>query len=135
MVRIILGVIVGFIVWSILWVGGDEVIAKFSPDWYGVHKLAFEKAAFNHTSFDADPLILLIHLIRSVIASLIAGYMAALVANENWRTAWILGILLLLVGIVVEATVWNLAPVWYHLIFLILLIPMTLAGGKLRRVG
>ena len=24
--RLILGVIVGFIVWSILWVGGDEVI-------------------------------------------------------------------------------------------------------------
>jgi hypothetical protein len=135
MVRIILGVIVGFIAWSILWGGGDEVIARFSPEWYGVHKLAFEKAAFNHTSFNADPVILLINIVRSCIGSLIAGYMAALVANENWRTTWILGVLLLIVGIIVEAMVWNLLPVWYHLVFLALLIPLTLAGGKLRRTG
>jgi len=135
MVRIILGIIVGFVAWSILWVGGDEVIAKAWPDWYGAHKLAFEKAAFNGTSFAADPGILFIHLVRSVITSLISGYLGAVVANESRRTTLILGIVLLLVGILVQMQVWNLLPVWYHLVFLILLIPATMAGGSLKRSG
>lgn len=131
--RIILGVIVGFIAWSILWVGGDEVIAMLSPDWYGVHKLAFEKAAFNKTPFETNGTILVLNLIRSMFTSLLSGYLAAFVANENRRTTLILGVLLLAVGIAVQATVWSMIPIWYHLIFLILLIPMTQAGGKLKR--
>ncbi len=133
MVRLILGVIVGFVAWSILWVGGDEVLAMISPGWYGIQKLAFEKAAFNSTPFDADPMILITHLVRSVVTSLIAGYLAAIVANENRRSPLILGMILLIVGILVQATVWNLVPIWYNLAFLILLIPVTIAGGKLRR--
>ena len=62
--RIILGVIVGFIAWSILWVGGDEAIAMLSPDWYGAHKLAFEKAAFNKTPFEPSSTMLIFHLFR-----------------------------------------------------------------------
>jgi hypothetical protein len=134
MVRIILGVIVGFVAWSILWGGGDEVLARVSPDWYGAQRLAFEKAAFNKTSFDADPMILLFHLLRSVVTSLISGYLAAVVANENKRTTLILGVLLLIVGVIVQATVWNLLPIWYHLSFLVLLIPVTIAGGKLKKI-
>ena len=134
MVRIILGVIVGFVVWSILWVGGDEVISRLSPDWYGAHAHALEKAWVNHTGFVADGTILLINLLRSVVTSLVAGYMAALAANENRRTPLILGVLLLIVGVIVEAMIWPLLPMWYHLVFLVLLIPVTIAGGKLRRV-
>ena len=133
MVRIILGVIAGFIAWSIIWVGGDEAIAKILPDWYGVHKLAFEKAAFNNTPWEADSSFLLFKLFHSVITSLLSGYLAAVVANDNRRTTLILGILLLAVGIAVQASVWSLLPIWYHLIFLALLIPVTVAGGKLKK--
>ena len=133
--RIILGVIVGFIAWSILWVGGDEAIAMLSPGWYGVHKLAFEKAAFNNTPFEADSTILIFNLIRSVITSLLSGYLAAFVANENSRTTFILSILLLAVGIAVQSSVWSLLPICYHLFFLVLLIPMTIAGGKLKKTA
>src|SRR5664279_1092953 len=118
--RIVLGVIVGFVAWSILWVGGDEMLARFWAD-YGVHSIAFEKAALNKTPFEFSSTILIINLIRSVISSLLSGYLAAFVANENRRTTLILGVLLLIVGIIVEATVWNLLPVWYHLVFLVLL--------------
>jgi hypothetical protein len=134
MVRIVLGVIVGFVAWSILWGGGDEVLARVFPDWYGTQKLAFEKAAFNKTSFEASTGILLFHLLRSVVTSLISGYLAAVVANENKRTTLALGLLLLVVGVIVQATVWNLLPIWYHLLFLVLLIPVTIAGGKLKKL-
>jgi len=131
--RIILGVIVGFIAWSILWVGGDEMLAILSPAWYGTHKLAFEKAAFNNTPFEASSTMLVFHIVRSVIASLLSGYLAAFAANENRRTTLILGILLLIVGIAVQSSVWSILPIWYHLAFLLLLVPMTVAGGYLKK--
>ena len=133
--RIILGVIVGFIAWSILWVGGDEALAKLSPDWYGTHKLAFEKAAFNGTPFEASPVMMVFHLIRSIITSLLSGFLAAVAANENRRTTMILGVLLLVVGIAVQAMAWSLMPIWYHVAFLLLLIPVTIAGGYLKKTS
>jgi hypothetical protein len=133
--RIILGVIVGFIAWSILWVGGDETLAKVSADWYGTHKIAFEKAVFNKTPFEASSGILLLKLLHSIIASVISGYLAVLVAGEFRRTTMALGILLLAVGIYFEASYWTQIPVWYHLTFLVLLIPMTMLGGKLKKTA
>ena len=135
MVRMILGIVAGFAAWSILWVGGEETLRNLGPEWYRVHALALEKAAFNKTSFDASPTILLIYLIRSVITSLIAGYLAALIANESTRTTVVLGVILLIVGVIFQMQVWNVLPLWYNLAFLVLLIPVTVAGGRLKRPG
>lgn len=132
MVRIILGVIVGFIVWSILWVGSDQVLIA-SLNWYRDHQLDFEKAMFNKTPFAPLMSVLIMHIARSVIISLISGYIAAIVANENKKSTLILGILLLLFGAGVEVWAWNYLPVWYHFVFLFLLIPVTIAGGKLKK--
>lgn len=132
MVRIILGVVAGFIAWSILWVGGEEVLRMLSPGWYGAHQLEAEKAMFNRSEFTSDTTILMISLIRSIITSIVAGYLAAVIAGENNRTALILGALLLAFGLMVQIMAWNYMPVWYHIIFLILLIPMTLLGAKLK---
>ena len=131
--RIILGVIAGFIAWSIIWVGGGEAMTKLSPAWYGVQKLAFEKASINNTPFEANSGFMLFELVHSVITSLLSGFLAAFVANENRRAPLILAILLLVVGIAVQASVWSLLPIWYHLAFLLLLVPMTIAGGYLKK--
>ena len=133
--RIILGVIIGFIAWSIIWVGGNEVLASLSPGWYGAYKLQFEKAAFNKTPFEADTSFLILSLVRSMVTSLLCGYLAAFVANEYRRMTLILGVLLLAVGIYFESTYWDQMPLWYHLTFLALLIPMTIAGGKLKKTS
>ncbi|MBX3297775.1 MAG: hypothetical protein KF762_18920 [Acidobacteria bacterium] len=132
MVRIILGVVAGFIAWSILWIGGEEVLRMLSPGWYGAHQLEAEKAMFNRSEFTSDTTILMISLIRSIITSIVSGYLAAVIAGENNRTALILGALLLAFGLMVQIMAWNYMPVWYHAIFLILLIPMTLLGAKLK---
>jgi hypothetical protein len=39
---------------------------------------------------------------------------------------------LLLMGIGFEVSAWQLTPVWYHLVFLVLLVPAVLYGGRLR---
>ena len=46
------------------------------------------------------------------------------------RHVWILAALLLVTGIPVQLGSWALLPVWYHLAFLIALVPMTVLGGR-----
>ena len=135
MLRIILGVIAGFIAWSILWVGSDQLLILFSPGWYGDHQDGFQAALVNGTPFTADNTILLMHLGRAAIISIMAGFIAALVAGENRRTPLALGVLLLLFGIGVQAMAWNYIPIWYHVIFLGLLLPLTILGGRMKQTG
>ena len=133
MVRIILGAIAGFIVWSILWVGSDAILSALSPDWYGKHHAQLEAAVNNQTAFMSDSTILVIGLLRSVIFSIIAGFTAASIARENSRSTLAAGILLLLFGIFIQSIFWNYAPLWYHVSFLALLVPVTILGGKLKK--
>jgi hypothetical protein len=135
MVRIILGVIVGFVTWSIIWVGSDQVLMSIWPDWYGAHQTAFQLSMFNQTPFDPDRTILFMHLFRGVIVSLMAGFIAAVVAGENKRAPLALGTLLFIFGAMVEAMAWSYLPIWYHVIFLALLIPVTALGGKMKSSG
>lgn len=132
MLRIILGVIVGFITWSVIWVGSDQVFMQIWPDWYGAHQLAFQKAMFNKEAFEPDRTILVMHLFRSVIVSIMSGFIAAVVSGERNKAPLALSMLLLLVGIMVQAAAWSYIPAWYHFTFLVLLVPMTVLGGKMR---
>jgi hypothetical protein len=133
MVRIILGVIVGFIVWSIVWVGGQATMVALSPDWIGAYIAAAERSVADGSPFTPVASIAAINLIRSLLTSFIAGYMAALVAGEYKRSTMALGVILVIVGVAVEFLYWNVAPAWYHIIFVLALIPMTILGGRLRR--
>jgi uncharacterized membrane protein YeaQ/YmgE (transglycosylase-associated protein family) len=133
MLRVILGIVAGFIAWSILWVGSDQVLAMISPSWYGAHQAAFEKAMFNKTEFTPDSTILVVRLVISVIISIMSGFLAAVIAKGNRNAPLGLGILLLAVGVLVQALIWNYLPVWYHAVFLLLLIPMTILGGRLKK--
>ena len=45
------------------------------------------------------------------------------------RYIWILAGCLLATGIPVQLSAWNDLPVWYNLVFLTLLVPVTIAGG------
>ena len=135
MLRVILGVIAGFIAWSILWVGSDQVLMMLSPGWYGAHQEAFQKAMFNKTEFTPDNTILIMHLVRAVIITLMAGFLAAFIARGNRNAPLGLGILLLLFGAMVQAMAFNYIPIWYHLVFLALLIPMSILGGRLKRTA
>jgi len=76
--------------------------------------------------------MLMISLVLSAFCSIVAGFVAALIARENLRSPLILGMLLLIFGIFVQISVWDKIPLWYNLAFWILLIPMTILGGRLR---
>jgi hypothetical protein len=120
--RIILGAIVGYIVWTVLWLGSDEIIKALMPNLAPSADLSVIPNAY-----------LVIKLISSFILSIISGFLAVLIAKEVTLSTAILGILLLLTGLFVQISAWNQIPLWYHIPFLILLIPMTILGGKLKK--
>jgi len=132
MLRIILGVIVGFIVWSIFWVGSDAVFSAISADW-GKKSAEFQSAAENNIPYTIETSVLIVLLVKSFILSIISGFIAALIARENFKSTISLGILLLIFGIFIQMAYWNYMPLWYHVPFLLMLIPMTILGGKLRK--
>jgi hypothetical protein len=132
MLRMILGVIVGFIVWSVLWVGSDFVLGVISPDW-GKTSSAFREAVAAKAPYSLNSTTLIMLLVKSGIVSIISGFVTALIAKENFKSTLGLGVLLLIFGIFIQAMHWDYMPLWYHIPFLLLLIPMTILGGRLKR--
>jgi hypothetical protein len=61
-----------------------------------------------------------------------SGFLAALITGENKRSPLVLGFLLVAFGLLVVVLSWPYVPIWYHIIFTALLIPMTIVGGKLK---
>jgi hypothetical protein len=130
MLRIVLGVIGGFIAWLIVWFGSEKIISAIWPA-FGVHQAAFQEAIKNGGQFTANNTMLLTHIVMGLVVSAIAGSLAALIAGENSRAPLVVGILLLAMGIMKAYMSWPYVPLWYHLIFTALLLPMAILGGKL----
>ncbi|MBE0567622.1 MAG: hypothetical protein IH621_16825 [Krumholzibacteria bacterium] len=121
MARLVAAVIAGFVLWSAVWIAAQRVVVSVVPEAFG------EDAAVASTG------VLLLFLAVSVVGSLVSGWVAALVARESaGRAVPILAAILLGTGLVFEIGGWSLAPAWYHVLFLLLLVPATLAGARLR---
>jgi hypothetical protein len=131
MLRIVLGVIAGFFAWVIAWFGGEKILSAIWPA-FGLHQAEFQAAIENGGQFAADSTMLLPHIVLGSIVSVISGFLAALVAGENRRAPMVLGVVLLAFGLLKAAMSWPYAPIWYHVMFTALLIPMTIMGGKFK---
>jgi hypothetical protein len=131
MLRIVLGVIAGFLAWVIAWVGSEKILSAIWPEGFGAHQRAFQAAIENGGQFTADTNLLLMHIVLGAIVSVMSGFLAALIAAEDTRAPLILGVLLLAFGVLKSVLSWRYAPVWYHVTFTVLLIPMAFLGGKL----
>ena len=118
--RAVVAVAVGYGAWTAIWLGGNALL-------FGDATEVIE-AGTRYTA--AVPLLGVIAL--SILCSLVAGVATAAIAKSRSRGALlVVAALLLVTGIGVQAGVWTLMPAWYHLTFLVLLIPMVLTGGKL----
>ncbi len=130
--RIVLAVIAGFFSWLIMWVGSEMTLSAIWPESYGAHQLAFQAAIEHGGPFTADTTLLLMHIVLGLIVSTMSGFLAALIAGENRRAPLVLGFLLLALGVLKALMSWPYVPIWYHLIFTALLMPMAIIGGKLK---
>lgn len=135
MLRIVLGVIAGFVAWAFFWFGSETALSATWPKWYGAQQLAFQAAIETGEPFKAETSFLLTHVACASIVSVFAGFLAALTARENSRAPLILGLLLLAIGILKAVMSWPYVPLWYHVAFTALLVLMTIVGGKLKSVA
>ena len=118
--RLILGVIVGYAVWSVVWLGTNRVVFAEAGEVMAAGEAVTETGT------------LLGVLALSIVCSILGGVVAAKIGRNRASAAVIgNGVLLLLTGIFVQMSIWALMPTWYHLSFLALLIPATIVGGKL----
>jgi len=128
--RIVLGVIAGFIAWLVVWIGSEKILSAIWPV-FGANQKAFEEAVKNGGEYTADTTMLLTHLVLGSVVSVMAGIFAALIARENTSAPLVVGILLLALGLLKAFMSWRYAPIWYHVIFTAILLPMAVIGGRL----
>lgn len=116
-----LAVLAGLALWTVLWLGGNQGLMTLVPD------LASGEA-INATG------VLAFLIVYSVVLSVLSGMVTAKLAPRSpVGHAGALAAVLLVIGVAVQLSAWALFPLWYHIVFLGLIVPATLFGG--RRVG
>jgi hypothetical protein len=70
-------------------------------------------------------------LTMGAVASLGAGYVVARLASNHRRLPLLLGSVLLAIFVPVHYNLWDRFPVWYHLVFLLTILPLVVAGAKI----
>lgn len=106
MLRIIAGVLIGYAVWTVIWVGTHSTLFH----------AAGEAAARGEPITETGVLVGMLAL--SVVCSIGAGLVCGTIARRSGFAAAVLAALLLLTGLGVQIAAWKLFPIWYHLIFL-----------------
>jgi hypothetical protein len=119
MARRILGVVAGLAVWVVI-VSIAGVIMR---------------GAWREYASVADAMtftlpMMLARLAIGALATLAAGWVTAVVARSMLATV-ASGVVLLVVFVPEHIKLWDKFPVWYHLTFLVSLVPLTYIGGKL----
>jgi hypothetical protein len=132
MLRTIAGVVAGFVTWIVVFVGIEKILSAIFPAGYGAPQLAFQMAIKNGGAFTPDTTLLLSHIVIVVFVATLAGFMAALVAKGNQRAPLVLAFVLLAIGVLKAVMSWHLVPLWYHIAFTALLVPMAILGGRLK---
>lgn len=73
-------------------------------------------------------------LVMGAVSSLAAGAVMALVAPDSTRTPWVFAVIVLAAFIPSHIRVWSLFPIWYHLTFLVTLVPLVILGWHLAKM-
>ncbi len=117
MFRSIVAIIAGYGLWTLIFLWGNSLFFKEAGE------IASEGGAFTDQGTLTGILLL------SVVASFAAGWITIIIGRKL-RTVWIMAALLLITGIGVQLSSWALLPVWYHLSFMALIVPVSIFGGK-----
>ena len=119
MVRRIFGVVAGLAVWV-----GVATIAGL------IMRAAWPAYASVADAMTFTLPMMIARLVVGALATVAAGLTTSLVTRQS-RSATLAGVVLLLVFIPQHNTLWEKFPVWYHLTFLLSLVPLSVLGGKI----
>ena len=125
MLRSILAVIAGVVVWMVTAFGTDMIVFRLFPQ--------FVDSATRRV--DNVPLLFLM-LAYCLAYSVLGGYVTGTIARRREVPhAFVLGLLQLAMGTAATVANWETAPAWFHLALLALLVPANVAGGQWRAVS
>ena len=116
----ILGVVAGLMVWMAIVTVVGLILRASWP--------AYASVA---TAMTFTLPMLLARLSIGAVATLACGLIATLIAPRSMRVRLIAGLILLALFIPQHILLWPKFPVWYHLTFLLSLVPLTSAGGTM----
>ena len=117
-----IAVISGFFAWGFTASLGNSLLRAVLPEYAVVEK------AMNFTL-----VMLFARLILGAVASVSAGVVCSAISGSSRVPSYALAAILLAVFVPVHVNLWDKFPIWYHLVFLGSLAPLTLLGTRLRR--
>ncbi|HKE88569.1 MAG TPA: hypothetical protein VKB50_32650 [Vicinamibacterales bacterium] len=120
MARGTLGVIAGLAVWFI-------VVTVAGP----IMRAAWPAYASVADAMTFTLPMMFARLSIGAFATLVMGYVTAVVARHSMVATLLSGVVLLLAFIPEHITLWSKFPIWYHLTFLLSLIPLSYVGGTI----
>jgi hypothetical protein len=122
--RNILGVVTGLAVWLIIVILAGAIMRQ---SWSAYASVA------DAMTFTLPMLIARLSI--STVATLVTGFVTASVVTRSMVARLMPGVILLLWFVPVHMMLWDKFPVWYHLTFLVSLVPLTYLGGTIAGVG
>jgi hypothetical protein len=74
-------------------------------------------------------------LIEAAIASLAAGMAVRAIAPASRPAPWVTGVVILAMFVPVHIQLWSKFPVWYHLTFLLSIVPLIVLGATIHHAS
>lgn len=119
--RSIAAVVIGFVLIMVLAFGTDAAVRAALP------------GSFNPAGATSDRGLLVASLVYVTLYAVAGCYLTARLAPRRpMAHALVLGVLGLLFNVGGTIAMWNMAPAWYHLTALVLVMPSAWLGGWLR---
>jgi hypothetical protein len=124
MARTILGVVAGLAAFVIIATVAGLILRATWPEYASVaDKLTFTLP------------MMFARLSIGAVAALATGWVTAAIARRSRLATLVAGALMLAAFIPQHIMIWDKFPVWYHLTFLVSLVPLTYVGGTIAGQG
>jgi hypothetical protein len=123
MARWTLGVVAGLAVWVIVVTVAGIIMRAAWPEYARVA---------DAMTFTLP--MMLARLAAGALATVAAGLATAVIAPRSRFVRLMPGVILLVGFIPVHFMLWDKFPVWYHLTFLVSLLPLTYMGGRIAEI-
>ena len=126
-------IIVGIFIQLVSWIAVAMIVA--TPVQIAWPAFAEANHTFNTTQVVTfDQAMMITRLALGGVASVAAAWIAALTLRDNRIVPMAGGLALLVFFIPNHIMLWDKFPIWYHLTFLLSLVPLTYAGNRIASI-
>lgn len=118
MKRLVFACLGGLAVWVIVVTAINDVLRLTLPGYHAAER-----------TLDFTLEMKWARLLMAIATSLVAGAVTRRISPMGRSAPWVVGGIVLAMFLPVHISIWNRFPTWYHLAFLVTIIPSVLAGA------